>query len=65
MKLRKSNQKKGFGVQTKAGSIYSTNGEYYKPRFVGPGGYSAKVWKTLAGAQKFASRVGGTVIEIN
>lgn len=60
----KRRQAKGFGVMTAKGSILASNGEYYKPVFIGPGGYSAKVFQTLAGAQKRAMQIHGVVFQI-
>lgn len=57
-------QAHGFGVLTSGGSILTTDGSYHKPLFVGPGGYSAKVWKTRAGAQKRADHIHGSVFAV-
>lgn len=54
-----------YYVTSAKGNIYCTNGERYSPQFVGPGtGHSAKTWKTLAGAQRFAARVRGVVLTV-
>lgn len=59
-------KKVGFGVMTAKGSILATNGEYYKPAFLGPGtGHSAKVWKTEVGAQRVASRIKGKIFRMD
>ena len=64
MSIVKRRQAKGFGVMTAKGSILASNGEYYKPMFIGPGAYSAKVWKTLDGARKRATQIHGVVFRI-
>lgn len=43
--------------------ILTTNGDYFADSMVGPGGRPAKVFKTLAGAERHAARVHGTVAE--
>lgn len=53
-----SKTQNGFVVISDAGNILCTNGEWYSPRFVGPTGYSAKVWQTQAGAERARVRLG-------
>jgi hypothetical protein len=51
-------------VETANGSILCTNGQVYKPCFVGPGGHNAKSWHTLNGARRNAKQfVGGKVVD--
>jgi len=47
-----------FIIISEAGNILCTDGEWYSPRFVGPGGKGAKTWKTAAGAERVRGRLG-------
>ncbi len=53
-----------WGVMTAKGSILCTNGEYYRPMFVGPGANSAKVYKTEEGAKRRAAQIHGSIFSI-
>lgn len=48
----------GFLLISDAGNILCTDGEWYAPRFVGPGGRGAKVWKTRTGAERVRVQLG-------
>ena len=65
MNYQRMEQKRGYGVKTAKGSYLCTNGNVYKPMFCGPNtGHSIKIWRTIEGAQKYADRIGGTVIKV-
>lgn len=50
--------KRRFTVVSEAGNVLCTDGEWYAPRFVGPGGRNAKVWKTRSGAERVRVQLG-------
>jgi hypothetical protein len=53
-------------VTTQRGSILCTNGEVYKPTFIGVGtGHTARIWRTKKYAEQTALRFGGFVREID
>lgn len=43
--------------------ILTTTGEMKPKEMIGPGGYSAKIYKTWSGARVAADRRGGNVVE--
>jgi len=53
-------------VTTQRGSILCTNGEFYKPTFIGPGtGHSARIWRIKKYAEQTALRFEGFVQEVD
>lgn len=53
--------KRGVGPTSR---IYATNGQWYAPLFIGPGGRSARIWGTRAGAERAARFRAAAVVEV-
>lgn len=47
-----------FTIQRKNGTILTLNNEFKPPLMIGPGGFKAKIFRTIAGAEAWIARKG-------